>query len=815
MHSSGEAPSGGDYLSEKYQQKADGQLFVEAEQLLGAEDFTGAAAKAKQAYDQFKASGDATATADAMRALVFAMVGEGKAAEANHLAKEELSRYRGSGDRSGEAKMLVSLAESNTALDGKAKAEAMASAKEARSILKNLGDKRLEVKALLAMASVNMNKGAQDLGGVEVALKQASQAKELAKDVDCQRLEAESLHALAECQALVGCHDDALEAADEAMDLYLELRDKRREAFELLRMANWNLKLGDQTRALSDAEDALEIYQMLGSSREVEALRMVFDTHMARSDLRKARLVAAEALRRFREEGKKEGQVQASIMLVELYLKANRFDEALTAAKRGITICKELEDRAGQASLMCVIARARTRMGQPDKAIAIAKEAWSILQELPAPSEKSKNDKIEIMNTMADCALYSRKIEGVRECAEEFREHFNSREDGRGEGYSLLLLATAMFKLGNEDASLSHAQRAQALFSDEGDAKGEADSLKMIGELHWKKNEYKVAVRYGERARALYREAEKLDGEVACMYMISENAVRHSVKEGARIYSETPVPRQAKDALDKGIKIAEAAIKIARSGNLAAPELLGSLLCARAQGLTLKARFEEALNCADEAVMQFRELGAYQMEANALMLACDNLRALQQIKEAAEAVDEALALYKHVEDEVGEKLALEVIDSFKEFMQPQQPQYMPPPGAPAALPQGPSVFDQAAQQAALEAGQMARPGAGPMISRGPAGPALDVKAGLTLDVVKSKVLEIAMRITGADDDEIQADTPLMEAGLTSNSAILMRDELGAALPGVSLPVTLVFDYPSVAAMAELVVESTGGKAIGN
>merc|ERR1712228_257028 len=93
----------------------------------------------------------------------------------------------------------------------------------------------------------------------------------------------------------------------------------------------------------------------------------------------------------------------------------------------------------------------------------------------------------------------------------------------------------------------------------------------------------------------------------------------------------------------------------------------------------------------------------------------------------------------------------------------------------------------------------------------PRGAALDVSAGLELGMVKNKVLEIAARITGADDGEIETDTPLMEAGLTSNSAILMRDELSAELPGVSLPVTLVFDYPSVAAMAELIVESGSKK----
>merc|ERR1712187_654050 len=89
--------------------------------------------------------------------------------------------------------------------------------------------------------------------------------------------------------------------------------------------------------------------------------------------------------------------------------------------------------------------------------------------------------------------------------------------------------------------------------------------------------------------------------------------------------------------------------------------------------------------------------------------------------------------------------------------------------------------------------------------------ALDVSAGLDTAMVKNKVLEIASRITGAEDGEIEADTPLMEAGLTSNSAILLRDELSQELPGISLPVTLVFDYPSIAAMSELIVQSSKRK----
>ena len=47
------------------------------------------------------------------------------------------------------------------------------------------------------------------------------------------------------------------------------------------------------------------------------------------------------------------------------------------------------------------------------------------------------------------------------------------------------------------------------------------------------------------------------------------------------------------------------------------------------------------------------------------------------------------------------------------------------------------------------------------------------------------------------------------------SRVHAAEEISQALPGVQLPVTLVFDYPSVSAMTELIMQSTGGAAIGN
>merc|ERR1712151_685988 len=96
------------------------------------------------------------------------------------------------------------------------------------------------------------------------------------------------------------------------------------------------------------------------------------------------------------------------------------------------------------------------------------------------------------------------------------------------------------------------------------------------------------------------------------------------------------------------------------------------------------------------------------------------------------------------------------------------------------MPQGQQMPQMTMISQAVEAPTADAPAAAKVAkSDGPRGPALDMSAGLDLALVKTKVMEIALRITQAGEGDIETDTPLMEAGLTSNSAILMRDELSA------------------------------------
>lgn len=80
---------------------------------------------------------------------------------------------------------------------------------------------------------------------------------------------------------------------------------------------------------------------------------------------------------------------------------------------------------------------------------------------------------------------------------------------------------------------------------------------------------------------------------------------------------------------------------------------------------------------------------------------------------------------------------------------------------------------------------------------------------LSADAVKDMLKRLTVETTGG---EVEADTPLMEANMDSLAAVEFRNRLSSELPSVQLPNTLVFDYPTIAAVADHVVSQMGDAA---
>merc|ERR1712147_577924 len=90
----------------------------------------------------------------------------------------------------------------------------------------------------------------------------------------------------------------------------------------------------------------------------------------------------------------------------------------------------------------------------------------------------------------------------------------------------------------------------------------------------------------------------------------------------------------------------------------------------------------------------------------------------------------------------------------------------------------------------------AQPQGGAVSKAAPAAAAAVAKpANLDPEAVAQSVLQTVQNITMMDD-EIHGDEPLMMAGLTSNTVVLLRNELAGNFPHKHMPFTLVFDFPS-------------------
>eukprot|EP00434_Breviolum_minutum_P020245 symbB.v1.2.017853.t1/scaffold1401.1/size121277/6 len=196
-------------------------------------------------------------------------------------------------------------------------------------------------------------------------------------------------------------------------------------------------------------------------------------------------------------------------------------------------------------------------------------------------------------------------------------------------------------------------------------------------------------------------------------------------------------------------------------------------------------RGQEALGTCRRAEDLFREAGAVSEQASTVCLSAEVANLMGNKPKALDLANRALELARRAEDGQVEGRILGVMEHIK-GVQKQVQQEIP---------------DQ----------MFADPGAAAAAGAASAGPA--VPKGLDPMMVQQKLMTVVEQVSGGGEDEVHLDTPLMESGLDSLSAVAFRNELSRQFEGIgTLPAALMFDYPSARSIAEHLVDRSKGLA---
>lgn len=556
---------------------------------------------------------------------------------------------------------------------------------------------------------------------------------------------------------------EAVDTLQRALQIARELNDSVLEAQVMSHLSNMHVKRTEMEEAIFAAHDALSHREVKDVEGKGVAFQSLTSAHLHNKDFADAER-AARAQRDFsRREGHWSGDAQGQLSMAEVLCAERKFDEAVDCAKEAQNLFAEHKDRKGEARALLQVAKARLGAAEYEKALHVAERAQELFLRV--------NDllgKCEALRVMAEC---------------------RSKLLVKQQGQSTLKLrgrkANAKAPLPWEDLSRAAtvSKQAKDAAKEVGDVQAEAAALCVIAQIH---------VFNGRPQQEIL---ETLDDAMALAIEAGD-----SKTEATALLLKAETHLQAEELQD--------ALKAARQAEL----LLKSV-----EEDGAKAKVEEILNKLRGHEFRVDEAPARQTPA---AYGYDPRLALPLVagpdpELVKKTIQEVTKKMVGKEDDLEQDLPLmdlginstnAVIFRNKltsEFQDVELPSTLifdyPTVRSLFGL-----VIDQttsAAQAANASAMAQQMPHLGmPYMAMAP-------QRTVDPSIVTNKIQEVIKGMVGSDHD-IDRDMPLMDIGINIMNAVVFRNKLGSTFDGAELPSTLVFDFPSIRAMTDLMVQLT-------
>lgn len=559
---------------------------------------------------------------------------------------------------------------------------------------------------------------------------------------------------------------EAVDTLQRALHIAHELKDSVLEAQVMSHLANLHVKRTEMDEAIFAAHDALSHREVKDVEGKGMAFQSLTSAHLHNKDFADAER-AARAQRDFsRKEGHWSGDANGQLSMAEVLCAEQKFEESVEKAKDAQAMFAEHKDRRGEARALLQVSRARLGAEEYEKALHVAERSHELFLRVNDLLGKS-----EALQVMAECRS---------KLLAKQQQQSTMKLRGTRKG-------NAKAPLPWEDLSraASVSKQAKEAAKAVGDVQAEAAALCTIAQIHIFNGRPDVEI------------LEALDDAMALAVEAGDSkteAIALSLKAEVHLQAE-----QLQDALDAARQ--------------------AELLLKGSQHDTAKAKIEEILNKlrthefrVDEApqVGSGRAYGGYAFDprlAAPLVAGPDPemvRKTIQEVTKKMVGKEDDLEADLPLMD-LGINSTNAVIFRNKltgEFKDVELPTTLifdyPTVRSLLGL-----VVDQttAAAQAA-NASAMAQM---PMMQL----PNYPLAPQRVVDptIVTGKIQEVIKGMVGSDHD-IEADMPLMDIGINSMNAVVFRNKLGSTFDGAILPSTLVFDFPNIRAMSELMVQLT-------
>jgi len=786
-------------------------------------------AEAAEALKLFRGTGRADAVTDSLRLCVHAqraraeaLVWEGDLGgkveqalrKARLLVSEELELSQELGNPRSEAAMLLCQAELGD--------EAEKHAVSAASKFEQAKEPKMQALAFLVLSRLRQN------GGAALAAQQALQVAQGAKDSRGKALA--ELH-LALAQIGSGKSTDIPKGSDAP-------GAKKLRGSLLCALSKQRLQENDSAAALPLAREAHGIFQELqyGKGWEAAALGSMVDALIDTGDAKQALQSAEQAVAKLKARDLKEG-ARAMHHLVHAMVANDQHQDAMKVAEEAVEIsCQDLADHHSEVVLYLTIARSYLRAKRYRQAGESASRAETALQELGSSEDAESLTKFisslqsaisdgESEHRQAASEFANRQVEDRKVTSQKEKEvaypsyepevpypsyevpDVPDGDDASAHAHSFLASFREHMSKSKPDEALKAASIAVDLFYDMEDKAGEAQALMSVAASHIHVESFKLALWALNSSLEISRELDDRASQAEALHTLAavhnymQNpkdalllaheglGIFHSdlqdrngmmkmyfviIDSYALIFGDVSAadrlskPKHKGDA-EKALSAGKKASKLAMEFDTFTEGLAQHYLCS---AFMMVGKYKDALCAAEDAKVLFKKAGEENGQIQASIAMGEALVALRRTTRAKAVLQEAQKKAKQGSHEQ----ELDRISSL--------------------------LTDLSAEATLAVVAQVAAPVGGWMESAPSVGQA-QVSAYSAPDQVEisRRIWDISRDMTG--EEEMDADTPFMDAGIDSLASVELRTSLQKQF-GVPLPSTVMFNYPTRSSIAEFI-----------